>query len=116
MDFLSDNRLLHEFALGTHSTLFIKVTSFIRKTRVDDLIADFHPDIARSRGRAQSTKQIISAACNDEAAEEVQVVDILRADGDFNANGTYEADNVDQNPGNVGGVGAPVEAEIVIVR
>jgi hypothetical protein len=113
---LSDNGHLYKVVLGAHSALLVKVTTVIGKARVDDLVAYLHPDIACCPHRADSAKEVVGATSDDEATEEVQVINVLCADRNFDANGPHEADYIDQNAGNVGGIGTPIETEIVKVR
>lgn len=71
--------------------------------------------VAGCRDRVEATEQIIRAGGDDEAAEEVEVVDVLGANGDGAANGSDEANDIDEDAGDVGGVTAPVKTELEIV-
>ena len=61
-------------------------------------------------------KKPVGSTGDDETAEEIQVVEIGCADGDGTTDGAYEADDVDEDSGNVGCVAAPVEAEPEVIR
>ena len=108
--------MLHGFSFPANSGLFINFATHICEARIGDLITYFHPDSACRRHGRQLGEEIIGTTRDNEAAEEVQVVDVLRADGDFDADSTYKADNIDQNSSNVSTISAPVEAEIIVIR
>ena len=82
---------------------------------IRDLISDLIPVITRRRDREKVAQQIVGAGCNNEAAKKVEVVKILRPDGDFTADCPYETDNVDKDPRDVGKVTSPVEAEPKVI-
>ena len=52
---------------------------------------------------------------NKDTGEIVNVVDVFRADRDFATHSTGEADDVDQDTADVGGIGAPRETASVVV-
>lgn len=62
------------------------------------------------------THSPVGAAGHNEPAEEVEVVDVLCAFWHFLANGTDEADDVDHDSCDVGGVSTPVDPPGVEVR
>jgi hypothetical protein len=99
-------------------SLLVTITALraIRKTRVNNLITHLHPHLARSRDRTETIEQIIRRRCNDKAAEEVQVVDVLRSNGDFLADSTNKTNNIDQYTANISRVSTPVEPKSEIVR
>ena len=94
-------------------TLFI--TPSIRDADIRNLVADLHPTITGRRDREEATEKVIRAAGDDETAEKVEIVDVLGADGDGAADGANEADDVDEDAGDVGRVATPVETEPEIV-
>lgn len=101
--------------LSAQSTLLITPLRRIRKTGIDNPISNLHPHIARGRHRAQSTKQVITATSDNKAGKEVQIVDVLCADRNVNANSADETHDVWEDAGDVGSVATPVEAESEVV-
>ena len=88
----------------------------VRDANIPDLIADLHPALAAAGDGADLAEGPIGQAGDDEAGEEVDVVDVFRARGDGFADGADEADDVDEDAADVGRVAAPVEAEGEVVR
>lgn len=80
-----------------------------------DEIAHLHPRLRYGRDRRDLAQDPVRARSDDETAEEVQVIDVLRALGDRLADSADEADDIDQDAGDVGGITAPVEAEPKVV-
>lgn len=75
-----------------------------------ELIVHLKPHIARSRNREKAAEQPVRQARNNKAAEEIEVVDVLCADRDWCPHRASEANDVDQDAGNVGCEAAPVQA------
>lgn len=71
--------------------------------------------VTRGWDGEEPAKQIIGPRSDNESTEEVEIVDILRSDGDWSANGADETDDVDENPGDVSGIASPVETEPEVV-
>ena len=89
----------------------------VRHTDVPDLLADLIPIRAPGLHVAHVVgQQPVCPARDQEAAEEIQVVDVGGTLGDGLADGADEADDVDEDAADVGGVAPPVEAEGVVVR
>jgi len=88
-----------------HSTLFehrlptiilaILATSIISKAHILNLIADFHPHITACWNREELAEQVVDTSGNDEAAEEIQVVNVLGSLGDFLSNSADEPNDID---------------------
>jgi hypothetical protein len=74
------------------------------------------PSIAHCGDGEESAKQVIGQACDDEASEKVEVVDIGRTLGDWLSDGADKPDDVDHDTSNVSGVSAPRPAEPIEVR
>ena len=96
--------------------LIIRIRRSIRNAHVPDLVPNLHPSIAGGRDREEPTKEVVCPRSHDEAGEEVDVVDVLRPQGDLATNRTDEANNVDQDSRYVRSVTAPVEAVPEVVR
>lgn len=87
----------------------------VRHARVPDLVPDLHPPIARRRHREEPAQQVVCPARHDEAAEEVEVVQVRRPLGHLLPNRPDEPDDVDQDPADVRRVPAPGEPKGVVV-
>jgi len=74
------------------------------------LIALFPPTIWNSFRWPKFVQDDISDACDDKAAEVVEIVDIGCSDGDLAANCARETDNIDQNAKDVGNLGASISS------
>ena len=100
------------------NALLIKrpLTRPIRNTDVANLIPNLIPVRTRRRNGRDLAQRPIRTPSNQEAAEEIQVVDVCCALGHRLSDRTHEPDDVDQDPADVGRVAAPVEAEGEVVR
>ena len=87
----------------------------IRDAHIADLVPDLHPALRARRDREEAAQQPVRAGRDEEAAEEVEVVDVGCAGGDGLADCADEADDVDEDAADVGRVAAPVEAEGEVV-
>lgn len=94
------------------STIILLITDLlpIRNGKIINIDIDLVPVVTRRRHGEQPCEDVVHPTGNDHAGEVVDVVDILRADGNVPADGAGEADYVDQDAGEVGGVGAPGES------
>lgn len=100
-------------------TVTVVIESPVRSichTDIPNLVSDLHPFLTACRNRADPAQEIIRTGGNEEAAEEVQVVDVCRTLGDGLANRADESYNVDKDTANVGRVPSPVEAKGEHVR
>lgn len=97
--------------------VILLITNFlsIRDIVLININIDFIPDLTGSRDREKLRQKPIHSTRNKDASEIIDVVNVLRANGDVPADGTGKSDDVDQNTGEVGGVGAPREPIFVIV-
>jgi len=64
----------------------------------------------------EPAKQIIGLRSDNESTEEVEIVDILRSDGDWSANDADKTDDVDEDLGDVSGIASPVKTEPEVVE
>lgn len=83
---------------------------------VVDIVPDLHPPVAGGRDGGESTAEVVDQRGDSEAGKEVESVDVGGAHGDVAADGAGEADHVDEDAGDVGGVGAPVDTPREVVR
>lgn len=97
--------------LTSNHTLLIKpLLSPICNTNIPYLFSHLHPYLTRRRNRTQFTKTPVRPRGHNESGEEIDIVDILRSDGDIPPDCTHEANDVDEDTRDVGCVAAPVEA------
>lgn len=88
----------------------------IRDRQVVDVDVDFVPFVAGGGDRHEAGEQVVHTPGDDESAKEVDVVHVLRADGDITSHGTDESDDIYQNSSEVGCVAVPREAKGIEVR
>jgi hypothetical protein len=107
-----------------------------RQVHFRNVVTNLHPLIAASRYGEEPTQQVVRARGHNEAGKEVDIIYVGSTNGDlyfglkiwvgfglWEQKETYlssdragEADNIDQNASNVGGICAPVNAQGVKVR
>lgn len=81
-----------------------------------DAVAHLPPAVTTRRHGRDPAQHPVDGRGDAEPAEEVEVVDVRRGGGHVAADGAGEADDVDEDARDVGGVGAPVDAEAEVVR
>ena len=114
-------RIIDAHSTGVASTVVLRFTNHlgigtVGNADMSDPITNFHPSIAACGNRAYLAEEPVRCSRDEEAAEEVQVVEVLSTFRDRAADGTDKADDIDENTANVGGITTPVEAEGKIIR
>lgn len=99
---------------GPFLIIILPIDIHDRETAIQ-FIRSFVPLVAAGRDREEPAKQIISGRGDDEPAEEIDVVDVLGTDRNLSADGTDEANDVDQDTGDVCGITSPGETERIVV-
>lgn len=80
------------------------------------MILDFIPRLAGGGNVKEQAQQPVDASGHDEAGEEVEVVDVRRADGHLHADCADEAHKVDEQSAEVGSVPDPRHPADAVVR
>ena len=97
-------------------TIIFVPLSPISNTDIPNLIPDLHPFLTAGRNRRNFAQGPVCQGRDNEASEEVDIVDVFSTLGHRLPNGANETDNVDENTADIGCVSAPVEAESKEVR
>ena len=97
-------------------TIILVPLSPISNTDIPNLIPDLHPFLTAGRNRRNLAQGPVCQGRDDEAGEEVDIVDVFGTLGHRLPNGPNKSDNVDENTADIGCVSAPVEAESEVVR
>ena len=87
----------------------------VRHTDIPNLLAHLIPIRTPRLHIAHLGQQPVRSPRDQEAAEEIQVIDIGGAFGDGFTDGADEADDVDEDAADVGCVATPVETEGVVI-
>ena len=105
---------------GLHSPFFehrlptigltILTTSIISKAHILNLIPDLHPHITGRWNREELAEKVVDTSGDDEAAEEIQVVDVLGSLRDLFSDSADESDDIDKDTCDVGSVSSPVDS------
>lgn len=94
----------------------LRVNIHDRKIATSLIIINLIPNVAGCRDGEEVAKKPVNPGCNDEADEEVDVVDVSGADRDGFSDCAHEANHVDEDATDVGGVSPPGPTEPVEVR
>ena len=97
-------------------TIILVPLSPISNTDIPYFIPNLHPSLTAARNRRNLAQGPVCHGRDDEASEEIDIIDVFGTLGHRLPNGPNESDNVDKNTANIGCVSAPVEAESEKVR
>lgn len=86
-----------------------------REIRSIKILTNLIPNLTRPRQREKVTKKVINKRRNNNTREIIHIIHILRTNGDFGTDCTGKSDDVDQDSTEIGCVGAPGEAQCVVI-
>ena len=103
----------HNFFVVVRCVVTVTVPICDRDFR--NLIANLEPFVACRRDWKEPAEEVVRPGGDDEASKEVQIINMLRADGNFLADSPRKSHDVDENAGDVSGISTPVETEGVVI-